>query len=375
MVWSTKIPFLEGYRLYFVVFAVDQNALNLLDFWSLWENQGSHAVLGPTTVSGWSDRQCAAIMELFHQQRREVPLFGRYVEAIRSESANIRYPDDLVFLPIEAFKEHELHGRPHLPRQVFRSSGTVGGVQRRAEHALAYPELVWARSQAFAQSILGSWAGYHLLALLPSYLDRGESSLLAMLDGYLKSPELIRGNYYNKEYRLFSEDWKAARRQGQSVLAWGIPYALMEWCEQVDFEPGLGDILIETGGTKGMPKAWTEEDRRAFWRKKLGSTLRLGGEYGMTELGSQAYQLEGSPWAGYVFPPMVGVGIYRVDDPLEWEKPGAVGGLCLVDPANYYGVSFVQTQDLGRILEDGSLALLGRMGGAEPRGCNLLYFS
>ncbi|MFZ9681049.1 MAG: hypothetical protein ACO3GL_01220 [Bacteroidia bacterium] len=366
---------MEANWLYFVAFAVDQYALNLLDFWSLWENQGCHAILSSSSVQGWNDRQCAAVMELFHRQRREVPVFGRYVEAIRSDCAKIRYPEDLVFLPIAAFKEHDLVHGPDVPRQVFRSSGTGGGAQYRAQHAMAYPDLVWSRSLDFAQSILGSWAGYQLLALLPSYLDRGESSLLAMLDAYMKNPELSRAAYYNKEYQLFSSDWKSARLQGQKVLAWGIPYALMDWCEAVDFEPGQGDILIETGGTKGMTKAWTEEDRRALWRKKLGSSLRLGGEYGMTELGSQAYQLEGSTWMGYVFPPMVGVGVYRVDDPLEWEKPGAVGGLSLVDPANYYGVSFVQTQDLVRILDDGSLVLLGRIDGVEPRGCNLLYFS
>jgi hypothetical protein len=105
----------------------------------------------------------------------------------------------------------------------------------------------------------------------------------------------------------------------------------------------------------------------------LGSSIRLGGEYGMTELGSQAYRLDGTRWEGYVFPPMVGVGFYRTDNPLEWEKAGGIGGLNMVDPANYYSVSFIQTRDLGRCLPDGSLELLGRLDGAEPRGCNLLH--
>lgn len=361
---------------------VDRFALKMLDFWSLWENQGSHAVLGSPSVgsgyltmgSGWTDQQCAAILDLFHRQRQEIPVFGRFVEAVKSNASAIRYPEDLVFLPIEAFKEHELAwGPPPSARQLFRSSGTSAGVQRRAVHSMAYPDLVWERSLDFAQTILGPLDGKALLALLPSYMDRGESSLLAMLAFYMEASDLVQGSFYNKDYNAFTRDWQQAQLNQSPVLAWGIPHALLEWIQETDLVASSSDILMETGGSKGMDRTWTEAERRQCWRQALGSSIRLGGEYGMTELGSQAYRLDGTRWEGYVFPPMVGVGFYRADNPLEWEKAGGIGGLNMVDPANYYSVSFIQTRDLGRCLPDGSLELLGRLDGAEPRGCNLLH--
>lgn len=354
---------------------VDRFALKMLDFWSLWENQGSHAVLGTRTVgSGWTDQQCAAIMDLFHRQRQEIPVFGKFVEAVKPDASAIRYPEDLVFLPIEAFKDHELAwGPPPGMRQLFRSSGTSAGVQRRSVHSMAYPDLVWERSLDFAQTILGPLNGKALLALLPSYMDRGESSLLAMLAFYMEASDLAQGTFYNKDYNAFTRDWQRAQLEQSPVLAWGIPHALLEWIQDTDLVTDAIDILIETGGSKGMERTWTEEERRQCWRQALGPSIRLGGEYGMTELGSQAYRLDGTRWVGYVFPPMVGVGFYRTDNPLEWEKAGGIGGLNIVDPANYYSVSFIQTRDLGRCLPDGSLELLGRLEGAEPRGCNLLH--
>ncbi|MFZ4631019.1 MAG: hypothetical protein ACOYNE_05160, partial [Bacteroidia bacterium] len=69
---------MEKVRRYFALLPVDRFALKMLDFWSLWENQGSHAVLGspsvgsgsPSVGSGWTDQQCAAILDLFHRQRQ-----------------------------------------------------------------------------------------------------------------------------------------------------------------------------------------------------------------------------------------------------------------------------------------------------------------
>ena len=49
---------------------------------------------------------------------------------------------------------------------------------------------------------------------------------------------------------------------------------------------------------------------------------------------------------------------------------GTPGLLCHFDLANAGSVLAVQTEDLG-VIEDGRLRLLGRIPGAEPRGCAL----
>lgn len=89
----------------------------MLQFWSLWdEPQGEvaarsavdgvlscHAVLGGGLVKQgrpWTDEQTAGVMELFHRQREALPSFGRWVNAVRPHAESIRYPDQLVFMPV-----------------------------------------------------------------------------------------------------------------------------------------------------------------------------------------------------------------------------------------------------------------------------------
>ena len=54
------------------------------------------------------------------------------------------------------------------------------------------------------------------------------------------------------------------------------------------------------------------------------------------------------------------------------EVPQLSGGVNLIDLANLYSCSFVQTQDLGTLYTDGSFRIQGRISGSEIRGCNLL---
>jgi hypothetical protein len=52
---------------------------------------------------------------------------------------------------------------------------------------------------------------------------------------------------------------------------------------------------------------------------------------------------------------------------------GKTGGINVMDLANTYSCPFIQTQDLGKIYQDGSFDVLGRFDSSDVRGCNLLY--
>jgi hypothetical protein len=52
---------------------------------------------------------------------------------------------------------------------------------------------------------------------------------------------------------------------------------------------------------------------------------------------------------------------------------GKVGRLNIIDLANQDSCSFISTDDVGRIFNDCSYEVLGRMDNADVRGCNLLF--
>jgi hypothetical protein len=48
------------------------------------------------------------------------------------------------------------------------------------------------------------------------------------------------------------------------------------------------------------------------------------------------------------------------------------GGINVIDLANIYSCSFIETKDLGKINKNGQFEVLGRFDNSDIRGCNLL---
>ena len=89
----------------------------------------------------------------------------------------------------------------------------------------------------------------------------------------------------------------------------------------------------------------------------------------MTELLSQAYS-KGNGL--FVCPPWMKVLIRDINDPLSILPCLKTGGINVIDLANINSCSFIATQDLGKIHEDGSFEVIGRFDNSDIRGCNLL---
>ena len=95
-------------------------------------------------------------------------------------------------------------------------------------------------------------------------------------------------------------------------------------------------------------------------------------EYGMTELLSQAYSTQGGK---FTTPRWMKFLIRELEDPFTYCQYEKTGGINIIDLANVYSCSFIETQDLGRMHKDGTVSILGRFDQAEIRGCNLLTFN
>ena len=59
-------------------------------------------------------------------------------------------------------------------------------------------------------------------------------------------------------------------------------------------------------------------------------------------------------------------------DPFSSPKAGKIGVLNIIDLGNLDTISFIATDDLGIIHNDGSFEILGRLDASDVRGCNLM---
>ena len=124
---------------------------------------------------------------------------------------------------------------------------------------------------------------------------------------------------------------------------------------------------METGGMKGRREEITRQELRQILKQKLGVT-KVHSEYGMTELLSQAY----SSGDGIYKPvPWMKALVRDEDDPLSIQNSGE-GLLNIIDLANRDSCSFIATDDVVKLYNDGSFEVLGRMDNSDIRGCSLL---
>lgn len=308
--------------------------------------------------SGESFEQLA--LDIFTFQYENVSIYKEYVDRLgKPTPQNL---EEIPFLPIQFFKSHKVLAEDRNAEVVFKSSGT-GGI--RSSHFVSSISLYEFAFNLGYGELMGNPEDQVIIALLPNYLEQGESSLVYMVDHLIKRTNNSLSGFCLNEPNEVSERYKQAKAENKKVVLFGVSYALLDLCEN---RPDLSTaIVIETGGMKGRRKEMTKSE--------LHETLRLGlncsnisSEYGMTELLSQGYSNADGIFQAS---PTLQVLIRDINDPFSFHSDGKTGGINVVDLANLYSCSFIETQDLGKISDKG-FEVLGRMDLAEQRGCNLL---
>ncbi|NNJ56750.1 MAG: acyl transferase, partial [Bacteroidia bacterium] len=60
------------------------------------------------------------------------------------------------------------------------------------------------------------------------------------------------------------------------------------------------------------------------------------------------------------------------NDPFTKSEEGKTAALNIIDLANIHTCSFIATDDLGKVYNDGSFEVLGRLDDSDLRGCSLM---
>ncbi len=307
-------------------------------------------------------------LKTFRYQYGNVEIYRRFVDYLTIDPHEVDALDKIPFLPIEMFKNHQILDKNVSADLFFQSSGTT---QMNLSKHFISDEVIYQESiyKSFEQFI-GRPEDFIFLGLLPSYLERQNSSLIYMVDFLMKKSAKPENGYflYNHE-DLFSLLHKLKHKK---VILFGVSFALLDFLDYCDSEAKsitYSDSLtvIETGGMKGRKEEMTKDELLQILQKGF-KTEKIYSEYSMTELLSQAYSMGHNE---YECPNWMKIMIRNAEDPFNYEKEGRTGAINIIDLANIHSCSFIATQDLGKIAGR-KFQVLGRIDHSDIRGCSLL---
>ena len=302
--------------------------------------------------------------DIARYQYRNNTLYRQYCDLVGRVPDRAGHLGDIAFLPIQFFKQALVSSNAQTPEIVFESSTTTGGTPSR--HGLWDMDLYHrVARQGFAAVMGQNVEQLTWLALLPSYLERPNASLVTMLKDFVRRGQPGSGFFLDDLERL-AEAVRACEEAGRPAVLLGVSFALLDFATHHAM-PLRHTMVIETGGMKGRREEMTREALHRQLCEAFGLQV-IGSEYGMTELLSQAW----SPAIGrFQCAPTLRVLTREVHDPLMLSA-GTRGAINCVDLANLDSCSFIATDDLGRVLDDGTFYMYGRLDGSEQRGCNLM---
>jgi hypothetical protein len=303
-------------------------------------------------------------LELFRFQHANNPLYRRYADVLKVDPLSIAAPEAIPFLPVSFFKTGPVKTTDFVPEAVFASSGTTGMISSR--HFVK--ELDWYKASFLAgfQRFYGAITEWCVIGLLPSYLERGDSSLVVMVGELIRQSGHPESGFYLYEQERLEAALRRLEARGQKTLLIGVTFALLDFAERYSLAL-RHTVIMETGGMKGRRKEITRNELHAYLTARLGVTA-IHAEYGMTELLSQAYSAGEGVFA---CPPWMRVLVRAEDDPLDVRTSGE-GILNIIDLANCWSCGFLATEDVGRVYPDGRFEVSGRVDNSDMRGCSLL---
>ncbi|MEM7548541.1 MAG: acyl transferase [Bacteroidota bacterium] len=308
----------------------------------------------------------AKALELFQFQAKYNKVYNEYIKLLDVDIKAVLTPKDIPFLPIEFFKSHHIKSCNWVEETVFKSSGTTGS--ERSQHFVEDLEFYYEGSKRVFEETVFPLENTAILAILPNYIEQGDSSLIYMIDRFIKDSQSVLSGFYKKE-SLLELNIQNLSEKVDHILIIGVSYALLDLADSLNSPFDFKNLfLMETGGMKGRRKEITRSELHSRLKVQFGVEY-IYSEYGMTELLSQAYALDNGE---FQTPPWMKFFIRDINDPFSLLYEGKTGALNIIDLANIHSCAFLETKDLARMNKDGHFEILGRIDNSDIRGCNLL---
>lgn len=301
----------------------------------------------------------ALALQIYGYQFHHNELYKKFSLMLHKEPSSVLAIEQIPFLPISFFKTHQVLSEEKTTEKLFTSSGTTG--ESTSKHFVTSLSLYEDSFHTAFQNTFPEFEKCSIIALLPSYLDRENSSLIYMVNELIKKSKGKRSGFYKS---LDRETTDFLENDNSPKILIGVSFALWNLAE-VGIKT-RNTSVIETGGMKGKRQEIVREQLHSILKHGLGVS-QIYSEYGMTELLSQAYLINEQ----FHCPAWMNVLKRDLNDPLDVSRQGK-GALNIIDLANLNSCSFIATDDLGEVHEKGTFDVNGRIDHSLLRGCNLL---
>ncbi len=301
-------------------------------------------------------------ISLFNTQFNNNLVYNQYCKLLKIKPNDVKELRQIPFLPIQFFKTYKIVSSKKKITHIFKSSGTTG---LKSKNYVSDINMYIKSFRKSFEIFYGSIEDYIFFGLLPSYIEQKNSSLVFMVDNFIKSSNFSKSAFYLNNYKKLSNTLK--KLKNKKIVLFGVSYALLDFAEKYPIEM-KNLIIIETGGMKGRKKEISRDELHQRLQNGFG-TENIHSEYGMTELFSQAYAIKNAKFKN---PPWMKTFIRDINNPLFVSKNGK-GAINIIDLANEHSCGFIATDDLGEVFDNNYYSIDGRMNESEIRGCNQMF--
>jgi hypothetical protein len=307
----------------------------------------------------------AVALEVFAYQYEHCSVYRHYLNHLSFDRSKVLDFNQIPYLPIAFFKQHQVSSGAFEAETVFESSSTTGiGVSKHFVKDLSWYKQVFTAAFDFH---FGAYQQYAHLGLLPNYLERSNSSLIVQVNHFVQSTLALGSQFYLYDWAALLKQIQVNKSRQIPTVLWGVSFALLDLAESHSVDLSHC-IIIETGGMKGRRKEITRQELHGELCSAF-NTKSIATEYGMTELMSQAYSKANGQ---LLCPPWMRIQIREMNDPFTVLGPEHHGAINIVDLANFNTCAFIETSDLGKKHANGCFEVLGRMDYSDTRGCSLM---
>ena len=148
-------------------------------------------------------------LTLFQKQFNDNLIYNQYCKLLKIKTKNIKELYEIPFLPIQFFKTHKVVSLEKKITHIFKSSGTTGN------RSINYVSHINQYIKSFRKSFeifYGSTKDYVFLGLLPSYLEQKNSSLVFMIDDFIKTSNYSESEFYLNDFRKLFDVLKKIKK-------------------------------------------------------------------------------------------------------------------------------------------------------------------